>query len=150
MSRRTIRGRLHFQFLSRFGILFGRNIVRVFSKKFEIIFDSNISLYRGTIFDPNKIPNCETNWMCRRRFIVPLVKQYLAQICTKIGWRWFSFCSSLASRIILIFYSHFLIGCCVVVFPFFFVIFLSIIRMSTKWFFGSLIFSETFFIFPIF
>ena len=31
------------------------------------IFDPNISLQRRPIFDPNKIPNCFTNWMCRRR-----------------------------------------------------------------------------------
>ena len=27
----------------------------------------NFLLHRGTIFGPNKIPNCSTNWMCRRR-----------------------------------------------------------------------------------
>ena len=60
--------RLHIQFLLRFGILFWPNIVPLCNKKFGTKFGTNMLLHRETIFGPNKIPNCWTNWMCRRRF----------------------------------------------------------------------------------
>ena len=58
MCRRLLKGRLHIQFLSRIGIIFGPNIVPLCSKKFGTKFGPNILLHRGTIFVPNKIPNC--------------------------------------------------------------------------------------------
>ena len=42
--------------------------VKYCSVKLGIIFDPNILLHREKKFDPDKIPNCSTNWMRRHRF----------------------------------------------------------------------------------
>ena len=75
---------LHNQFIWRFGILSGPNIVSLRSKMFGKIFGPNILLHRGTIFGTIKIPNRQTNWMCRCCFRMQL---HLLEICTL--WRYF-------------------------------------------------------------
>ena len=65
-----VKRRLHIQFILQFGIVFGPNIFPLCSKKFGTKFGTNILIHRGTIFGQNKIPNCWTNSMCRRRLKV--------------------------------------------------------------------------------